>query len=103
MVKAAMKGLKTVTQPILIMHSREDDHANLNNATYLQRALGGIVDMVVLNDSYHMITLDKQRQVVVDQTRTFVDRVVNQIQKLAVTSVPVSPFRKAGLQPVVAV
>ena len=99
MVKAAMKGLKTVKQPILIMHSREDDHANLNNATYLQRALGGIVDMVVLNDSYHMITLDKQRQVVVDQTRSFVDRVVNQIQKIAVSAAPISQFRKVSLQP----
>ena len=99
MVKAAMKGLKTVKQPILIMHSREDDHANLNNATYLQRALGGIVDMVVLNDSYHMITLDKQRQVVVDQTRSFVDRVVNQIQKIAVSAAPISQFRKLSLQP----
>ncbi len=98
MVKAAMKGLKSITQPILIMHSREDDHANLNNATYLQRALGGIVDMVVLNDSYHMITLDRQRQVVVDQTRTFVDRVVSQIQKIAVSATPISSHRKAGLQ-----
>ena len=103
MVKAAMKGLKTVKQPILIMHSREDDHANLNNATYLQRALGGIVDMVVLNDSYHMITLDKQRQVVVDQTRSFVDRVVNQIQKIAVSAAPISQFRKLSLQPAQAV
>jgi carboxylesterase len=99
MVKAAMKGLKTIKQPILIMHSREDDHANLNNATYLQRALGGVVDMVVLNDSYHMITLDKQRQVVVDQTRTFVDRVVGQLHKVVATATPISQYRKASFQP----
>lgn len=103
MVKAAMKGLGSVTQPILIMHSREDDHANLNNATYLQSALGGVVEMVVLNDSYHMITLDKQRQVVVDKTRTFVDRIVGQLQKVASSATPISQYRKASLQPLAAV
>lgn len=78
MVRAAIKGLKRVKQPTLIMHSREDDYADLNNATYLQGALGGTVDTVVLEDSYHMVTLDRQRQVVVDYTRAFVDRIVKE-------------------------
>jgi carboxylesterase len=83
MVKAAIKDLKRVQQPTLIMHSREDDYADLNNATYLQGALGGSVDTVVLEDSYHMVTLDKQRQVVVDYTRAFVDRIASQLRLAA--------------------
>jgi hypothetical protein len=31
---------------------------------------------VVLEDSYHMVTLDKQRQVVVDKARMFVESIV---------------------------
>lgn len=83
MVKAAIKDLKQVQQPTLIMHSREDDYADLNNATYLQAALGGTVDTVVLEDSYHMVTLDKQRQVVVDYTRAFVERIVQEVRLAA--------------------
>jgi carboxylesterase len=74
LVAAAKKILGRITQPALIVHSREDDYADLNNATYLQAKLPGAVDLVVLDDSYHMVTLDKQRHVVVEKTRAFIDR-----------------------------
>ncbi len=80
MVKAAKKNLDKVQQPTLIIHSRQDDYANLNNATYLQSEINGTVDLVVLEDSYHMVTLDKERHVVVERTRAFVDRVVTSIR-----------------------
>ena len=38
----------------------------------MQKKLGGRVEMTVLDDSYHMITIDRQRQVVVDRTASFV-------------------------------
>lgn len=76
LVKAAKRILKGVTQPALIIHSREDDHADLNNATYLQRQMKGAVDLVVLEDSYHMITLDKERHVVVERTKAFIARTI---------------------------
>lgn len=80
MVKEAMKLLGQVKQPTLIMHSLEDDHANIDNAHYLQRNLGGSVDLVELNDSYHMITVDKQRHVVLERTRSFVATLVEQVR-----------------------
>jgi carboxylesterase len=80
MVKAAKKILKRVTQPTLIVHSRQDDHADLNNATYLQRELTGTVDLIVLEDSYHMITLDKERHVVVDRTKDFIARTAESVR-----------------------
>jgi carboxylesterase len=64
----ARRELSAVTQPAVILHPRHDDMASLENAHYLQRNLGGIVELVVLNDSYHMVTLDRQRQVVIDHT-----------------------------------
>ena len=57
--------------PTLILHPREDDIADLDNAVYLQRRLGGLVETVVLDDSYHIITLDRQRHVVVDRSIEF--------------------------------
>jgi carboxylesterase len=68
-----------VRQRTLIVHSREDDYAALNNATYLQGELTGKVDMVVLEDSYHMVTLDKERHVVVERARAFLDSIVSEL------------------------
>lgn len=65
--------LPRVKQPALIVHPREDDVASLTNAFYLQRRLGGLVETLVLDDSYHLITLDRQRELVLDRVCTFVD------------------------------
>jgi carboxylesterase len=90
MVDAAMKLLHRVKQPTLIVHSRQDDYANINNAHYLQGEIAGNVDMVVLEDSYHMVTLDKERQVVVDRTRAFVAGIVEEIRLLATPALPLA-------------
>ena len=62
-----------IKSPALILHPRDDDLADIDNAFYLQKNLGGRVEMVVLEDSYHIITLDKQRQVVVERSVAFAD------------------------------
>jgi len=75
LVAAAKKILGQIRQPTLIIHSRQDDYANLNNATYVQGKIAGAVDLVVLEDSYHMVTLDKERHVVVEKICSFVERI----------------------------
>ncbi len=75
LANAAKKLLGRIRQPALIVHSREDDYANLNNATYLQAKLPSASDFLILDDSYHMVTLDKQRHVVVERTRAFIERI----------------------------
>ena len=70
---AALKPLLgNITQPALLLHPREDDLAGLDNAYFLQRALKGRVEMTVLDDSYHMITIDRQRHLVVERTAAFI-------------------------------
>jgi carboxylesterase len=63
--------LKSIRQPTLIVHPREDDRSHLDNAIYLQRRLGGLVETLVLDDSYHIVTLDRQRALVVERTVAF--------------------------------
>lgn len=79
LAKEVMKDLGTISQPVLILHAREDDYAGLDNAAYLQRELAGPVDLVVLEDSYHMVTVDRQRHVVLDRTTAFVSRIAASI------------------------
>lgn len=63
-----------ISQPTLIIHPREDDYAGLDNAFFLQKNLLGHVDMVVLDDSYHIVTIDRQRDLVLQRTQNFVER-----------------------------
>jgi len=72
----ALKVLHKITQPVLIMHPRDDDYAGLNNATYLEAKLSGSVDLVVLDDSYHLVTVDRQRGEVLERTGAFIKGVL---------------------------
>lgn len=65
--------LGEITAPTLIIHPRHDDMADLANAITLQRQLAGLVELVVLDDSYHIITLDRQRHIVVDRVVAFAE------------------------------
>ncbi|MBS0360338.1 MAG: alpha/beta fold hydrolase [Proteobacteria bacterium] len=49
-----------IKAPVLIAHAREDDMANLRNAYRLAAALGGPSEVVVMEDSYHMIHVDRE-------------------------------------------
>lgn len=74
LVRQVTQVARRISQPTLIIHPREDDYACLDNAFYLQKTLPGQVDMVVLEDSYHIITVDRQRDVVLDRTTAFFSR-----------------------------
>lgn len=71
LVNAVRRELGRIRQPTLILHPRHDDRASLKNAIHLQERLGGRVETVVLDDSYHVITLDRQREIVAEQTDRF--------------------------------
>jgi carboxylesterase len=75
LVKQVKREVRQVQQPALIVHPREDDRASLRNLEYLQNNLGGLTETLVLDDSYHIVTLDRQRQLVVDRTLEFVSQI----------------------------
>ena len=79
LVSVVKRDLGKVRQPALIVHPRDDDMASLKNAQYLQTHLGGLVDTLVLDDSYHMVTLDQQRHIVAERTESFVNWLAAQI------------------------
>lgn len=68
LIKDTRRRMGEITCPALVVQAREDDISGLSNAAYIQRRLGGIVDTVVLNDSYHLVTIDQQRDVVIDRS-----------------------------------
>ncbi len=95
--------LKEIKVPSLILHPRDDDIADIDNAFYLQRRLGGRVEMVVLEDSYHIITLDRQRQLVVERTVAFAEglaraHAVGQATGKSETAAAVAPLHAAAAE-----
>ena len=83
LVKTVQAELGTIRQPALILHPREDDRASLSNAFRLQKALGGRVETVVLEDSYHIVTLDRQRNIVMERTSRFTADIERRIAERA--------------------
>ncbi len=66
------RHLSDVGQPTLIVHPRDDDMASLSNAQEIAARLRGLTDMLVLDDSYHLVTIDRQRQLVQERVKAFV-------------------------------
>ncbi len=80
------KNLGKIKQRMIVFHPRHDDQSDISNAMILQRETAGPVEMIVLDDSYHMVTLDRQRGHVADRTVEFAQRLVQSLaeQKKAV-------------------
>lgn len=58
-----MTGLKNMVTDTLVIHAREDELTSLASANYLVEHIGGAkARMVVLENSYHMICVDSDRE-----------------------------------------
>lgn len=63
--KLVTTGLQRVPCQTLVVHAREDELTSLRSANFLVRGIGGDrARMVVLEDSYHMICIDNDRELV---------------------------------------
>jgi carboxylesterase len=62
---------RDISTPTLILHARDDDMSHPRNAWRLNRALGGPTTVRLLEDSYHMIHVDQERDRVAAATAAF--------------------------------
>lgn len=65
------RRLPFIRTPTLIVHSREDDLASPDHAQYIHTHIGGPSELHFIDDSYHMIHVDRQYRDVADQTANF--------------------------------
>jgi len=65
LVDVVRPELPSIKTPAFLVQAREDDLSSLKNSEYLQRHLGGLVDTLILDDSYHIVTVDRQRDLVI--------------------------------------
>jgi len=67
--------LSQVTSPCLIAHATEDDIASVKNAELVMREVSAPVELLLLKDSYHMITIDKERRILIERSAAFFDAI----------------------------
>lgn len=68
LVKTEIPSVRT---PALVLQARNDDVTSPRNSEYLVRRLGGPARIELLDDCYHMITIDQQRDEVVRLSAEF--------------------------------
>ncbi|MCX7145368.1 MAG: alpha/beta fold hydrolase [Sulfuritalea sp.] len=62
LIRATRKALPGVHAPTLIVHANEDDMASVKNAHYVaKRISSNKVETFFVDDSYHVLTLDKRK------------------------------------------
>jgi len=64
-----------VRAPCVIVHSGNDDIASLRNVRIVERGVRAPVETVLLDDSYHMVTVDRQRGELIERSAAFFRRV----------------------------
>ena len=75
MMKYLRKNLHRVSTPTLILHAREDDTSSLRSADLVESCISStLVRKVILENSYHIITMDNDKDIVVKETLDFVAR-----------------------------
>lgn len=71
MARDAKRVMPKATVPALIVHAREDDLASVANADYVHKHYAGSNELLLLEESYHLVTIDQERQKVADETARF--------------------------------
>jgi len=71
------RQLKSVRTPCLVVHAKDDDVASLKNVRLVVRGVSGPVETVLLENSYHMITVDQERDQVIERSTRFFNEVAH--------------------------
>jgi len=77
LIKQVKRNLHRVTAPALLIHAEEDDVSTPRSADLVANHISSDkVHKIMLHDSYHMITLDNERERVADEAITFLNGLI---------------------------
>jgi carboxylesterase len=72
LIRNVKRNMAQVTAPALIMHSIDDDTATVRSADFVEKHVSSKkVRKIFLDDSYHILTLDNQKDIVAEETVRF--------------------------------
>ncbi len=100
LIGSVKKSLRQVTAPALIMHAVEDDVSTPRSASFVAGNIGSrTVENILLHNSYHMLTIDNEREQVAAETIRFFNaahatRLPTQERKSPSVTIPPIPMLK---------
>jgi carboxylesterase len=71
LARRVRRDLPRMRTPCLALHAADDDIASVRNMELVRRRAAAPVETVLLHDSYHMITVDRERHTVIECTARF--------------------------------
>jgi carboxylesterase len=72
LIREVKRDLSRLVSPLLIVHATEDDMASIENAKFLaSRVSSPAVETFYVDDTYHVLTLDKRKNDVADRVARF--------------------------------
>ena len=75
LIRAVKRDLHRIAAPLLIVHSTEDDMASLENARFLANGVASTsIETYFVDDTYHVLTLDKRKDQVAARVARFFQR-----------------------------
>ena len=75
MMRYLRRNLHRVSAPALILHAKEDDTASTRSADLVESNVSSaIVRKVILHNSYHIVTMDNDKDRVFEETLTFISQ-----------------------------
>ncbi|MFI4969181.1 MAG: alpha/beta hydrolase, partial [Lysobacterales bacterium] len=64
-----------VRAPCFVAHSANDDVAGLRNVRIVERGVRAPVETLLLDNSYHMVTVDQERGKLIERSAAFFQRI----------------------------
>ncbi len=72
LMKLVRQRLKRIVASTLLIHAKDDDCATPRSAKEVSRSVSSQrVHLIILHDSYHMISIDKEKARVLEEMKTF--------------------------------
>jgi len=93
----ARERVSAIRQPVLAIHARHDHTCPLDNVDFLQRRLPVPPQVTVLERSYHVITVDHEKQQVAQAVLRFVTRAADGGDAVPGDSISTPDAEAAGL------
>lgn len=98
MTRNVMRNIGAVKTPALVIHAIDDDTSSVKSVDFITRNIGSrSVRKILLDDSYHIVTMDNERETVASETSSFFIENIGTISagSHATVRLPVSGMRAA--------
>ena len=97
LIREARENARWIECPTLVIHAVDDEIVHIRNAEWVYREIRSEEkEMIYLGDSYHMITIDNERDTVNQETARFLKKSVN--QQLEKPAFEVAPIKSSHLR-----